>query len=143
MTRFLSILAIVSLLVTACVAVEPIAGEDGYGISVVPVATLPRVKEGEKIASEAITALTDGQAKLAADLGNAEVEAAARAAEQQKRLDEAVLEAKDQAQIDWTTVILAALGVTGLGTVCTTAASRKRRGVSLLTGKPRQATPTA
>ena len=101
------------MILTACVS--PVLSEDGVGVTIAPLASLPRVKEGEKIASDAISTLSDGQIALAEQVGTESVAAAAMAAAQKKELEEAILNVKDESAIDWTTILLAALGVGGVG----------------------------
>ena len=106
----------VALLVLPALAgcVTPSVGEDGVGVAVAPLASLPRVKAGEAKIAEQVTALTKGQIALAEAAGQAEVAAAAAAAQAQADLEQAKLDIADEAAIDWTTIILGALGVSGV-----------------------------
>jgi hypothetical protein len=137
----LAALIITPVLMTACV--RPVFDEDGVGVVIEPLASLTRVKEGERIGREALDKITesiqllaDGQAALALKM---QEEAIAMQAEQAKALaegqqqiraiEQAILDAKDESTIDWTTVILGALGVGGLaggGTYAATNGKRKK-----------------
>jgi len=137
------------LIIPACIS--PILTDTGIGIEVSPLASLTRLKASEDMFNEAmdkitesVVLLSEGQVALAEELQNEAVVMQAKqaqliadAAQQKRELEAAILAAKDESAIDWTTVILAALGVGTVGAGVPTVASRSRRGANLLTGKSR------
>jgi len=108
------------ILLVACLlvlpsCVQPILSDGGVGLEVSPLASLKRVRQGEASTNKLLDTLTDGQQELATALGKSEVALRAKQAILEKKVSDAAMSAEDSLAIDWTTVILGALGVGGLG----------------------------
>lgn len=87
-------------------------GPDGVGLSVAPLASLPRVQEGEKALTEAVQETQEAVADLAEKVeGGEEVIADLKASGDKLEQKAGELKAQDFADSEWFYLLLAALGI--------------------------------
>lgn len=113
-TVALALCAVLALLPLAG-CVTPVNGPDGIGVAIAPVASLPRVQEAEANQQEFNEGLAGAVKDLADKVGDEAAKMKADMALKEKEFKDSVVKAKDEAQIDWTTIILAALGCGTVG----------------------------